>query len=76
MARPRWYDSDMPLGSKFLELDRCSGRVQPRSIGSGYEWTSWIGPGGRRVLHGQGFVKTIAAAKKAALKSCLRFVGR
>lgn len=74
MARnPRWHDSQIgPIGAKFIELNKCSARVQKKTFGGGYEWTTWIGPG-VQTLHNMGNVKTQAAAKRAAIRACKKF---
>ncbi len=63
-----WKKSDQPYMSEHLDVGNASARVKPTSTYSGadYEWTVWIGPPGRRVLHQSGEVRTRAAAKRIA----------
>ena len=63
-----WKKSDQPFNSEHLDVGNASARVKPTSTYSGadYEWTIWIGPSGRRVLHQSGETRTKAAAKRAA----------
>ena len=63
-----WKKSDQPFNSEHLDIGNASARVKPTSTysGSDYEWTIWIGPSGRRVLHQSGETRTKAAAKRAA----------
>ncbi len=65
--RQPWVKSDMPRDSEHLEgaSSRYAARVKPDPHG-GFEWSVWIGPPGRRVLHAADSVKTRAAAKKRA----------
>lgn len=63
-----WKKSDQPYMSEHLDAGNASARVKPLSTysGSGYEWTIWVGPAGRRVLHQSGESKTKAGAKRTA----------
>lgn len=63
-----WKKSDQPYMSEHLDAGRASARVKPTSTYSGadYEWTIWIGPPGRRVLHQSGETRTRAGAKRIA----------
>ena len=75
----KWKNSDRPFDSEFLDRDdeHCSARVKPVSafVDDGYEWSTWLGPPGRRVLHNSGEVRTRRAAKTIArrkLATCPR----
>jgi hypothetical protein len=63
-----WKKSDQPYNSEHFDVGHASARVKPTSTYSGadYEWTIWIGPPGRRVLHQSGETKTRAGAKRMA----------
>lgn len=63
-----WKKSDRPFNSEFLETGNASARVKPTSTyaGADYEWSIWLGPPGRRVLHQSGETKTRSAAKRIA----------
>jgi hypothetical protein len=63
-----WKKSDQPYNSEHLDAGHASARVKPTSTYSGtdYEWTTWVGPAGRRVLHQSGEAKTRARAKRIA----------
>jgi hypothetical protein len=63
-----WKKSDQPYNSEHFDAGHASARVKPTSTYSGadYEWTIWIGPPGRRVLHQSGETKTRAGAKRMA----------
>ena len=65
-----WKKSDRPYMSEHLDIGHASARVKPTALhssyGTDYEWTIWIGPKERRVLHQSGETRTKAAAKRAA----------
>lgn len=63
-----WKKSDQPYMSEHFDVGQASARVKPTSTygGANYEWTIWIGPPGRRVLHQSGETKTRAGAKRIA----------
>lgn len=44
----------------------------PSQQSHGFEWTIWIGPKGKRVLHNRGETKTRAGAKAAVARICKR----
>lgn len=72
----KWKKSDRPYNSEHLDADVCGARVKPTSTysASDYEWSVWVGPPGRRVLHQSGEVRTRAGAKRIArqkLHSCV-----
>jgi hypothetical protein len=72
----KWKKSDRPYDSQHLDVGHCSARVKPvPNSYSGYEWSIWVGPSGRRVLHTSGEARTITGAKRIARKklaSCPR----
>lgn len=73
----KWKKSDRPYMSEHLDAGHCSARVKPMSTygGDDYEWSIWVGPSGRRVLHNSGEARTRASAKRIArrkLASCPR----
>jgi len=63
-----WKKSDRPINSEHIDIGHAGARVQPLYYGGAnyYEWSIWLGPSGRRVLHDSGTVRTKAAAKRAA----------
>lgn len=68
----KWYKSDRPYGSQHLDMVNCGGRVRP--VSEGYEWSSWLGPPGQRVLHASNVVRSVTTAKRAAERSCRRLL--
>jgi len=72
----KWLPSQYPSGSFHLDLDTCGARIRPIPHIGFWEWSSWIGPPKKRVLHERGELKSKASAKKAALKSCQQLLGK
>lgn len=70
MAKRKWTRSDRPTNSMHLDAGECGGRVMRTRHGGAFEWTSWNGKKGQRVLHHTGFTQTQKAAKLAAERSC------
>lgn len=66
----KWHNSTID-DSKYIELNRCTGRVVPRATTGGYAWSALVGS--RNVPFKSGFTKTQAAAKRAAVRSCKAF---
>jgi len=76
----KWKKSDRPYNSEHLDADVCGARVKPTALpssyGTDYEWSIWVGPPGRRVLHQSGEARTRAGAKRIArarLATCERW---
>ncbi len=63
----KWDYSNMPHDSLHMERGNWSARVMPLPNGR-YEWTTWIGPPDKRVLHQRGEVKLKSSAMRAAKK--------
>lgn len=75
--KKKWIRTDRPYGSEHMDAGRCGGRIrQLTGRSKAYEWSSWIGEPGSRVLHNNGLVRTKASAKRAAERSCARLTGR
>jgi len=71
-----WAPSDYPHGLFHLDMNGCAGRVRPIPHIRYWEWSSWVGPCGKRVLHARSELKSRSAAMQAAEKSCAAIVGK
>ncbi len=66
----KWQKTDRPMGSEHIDAGRCGGRVRP--VSGGWEWSTWVGEPGRRVLNNIGTLKSKSAAKHKAVALCKR----
>jgi hypothetical protein len=76
MTKKEWIPSEYPRGSFHLEMGECGARIKLIPHIGYWEWSSWIGPPGKRVMHDRNESKSKAAAKKAAEKSCATIMGK
>lgn len=63
----KWTSSDRPLNSQHLESSTGRLSVRVRPVRDQWEWSIWIGPKDRRVMHDSGLKRSLAIAKRTAL---------
>ena len=70
MSKLEWYRSGRPFGSAHIDHGLHGGRTRPLPNGL-YEWSTWVGPEGTRVLHQRGEVKLESSARRAVVQKLL-----